>query len=232
MLTVCCLKQGTLYGADYVNKLAAMVARNLTLPHKFVCFTDDNRGLPSDLLTWPIPPKLEGWWGKLWLFRTALLRERILFFDLDTVILGSLDAIASYNGPFAILRDFNFADQYGSGVMAWRPSSETDWIWQNWDEAGRPRPEGGDQVVIEKSLRAMGVVPDLWQDLFPGAFVSYKLDCFYVPPRPEAKVVCFHGTPKPHECKRKFITDAWRVEKVGHDAINKSAGALSPQLAT
>ena len=210
MLTVACVKWGTMYGPEYVNKLEAMVSRHLTLPYKFKCFTDNPAGLHHSVVE-PLYAGLEGWWGKLSLFQPSQFRssDRVLFFDLDTVILGSLDKIAAYDGPFAILRDFIFPDHYGSGVMAWKPSLATDSIWELWNATGRPRPIRGDQGWIEKSLKDRGAVPDLWQDLFPGEFVSYKCDCFYMPPAPEAKVVCFHGTPKPHEIKRKFITEHW-----------------------
>ena len=42
---VCCLKYGTKYSADYVNKLFNMVSRNLTVEHQFVCFTEDATGI-------------------------------------------------------------------------------------------------------------------------------------------------------------------------------------------
>ena len=44
-LIIVCVKYGTKYGADYVNKLYRGVQRNLTLPHKFVCFTENPEGL-------------------------------------------------------------------------------------------------------------------------------------------------------------------------------------------
>ena len=40
-ILVVCVKYGTKYGADYVNKLFRGVKNNLNLPHKFICFTDD-----------------------------------------------------------------------------------------------------------------------------------------------------------------------------------------------
>ena len=43
--TVACLKWGTRYSADYVNNLRAMVARNLTVAHRFLCITDDPSGV-------------------------------------------------------------------------------------------------------------------------------------------------------------------------------------------
>ncbi len=38
-----CMKWGTLYGAEYVNRLYAMVNKNLTYDFKMVCFTDDEQ---------------------------------------------------------------------------------------------------------------------------------------------------------------------------------------------
>lgn len=206
MLTVACVKAGTAYGPEYVTKLHAMVSRHLTLPFRFECFTDK----PVEGINCrPIIDNLPGWWGKLGLFAPGIFEDRVLFFDLDTVILGSLDQIAAYEGPFAILQDFMFPPHYGSGVMAWMPSAKTETIWSRWNESGRPLPERGDQKCIEDVLRSVNMTPDLWHELHPQSFVSYKLDCFYRPPVSDAKVVCFHGKPKPHECKREFITRAW-----------------------
>ena len=40
-LAVVCVKWGTKYGMDYLNNLYAAVRRNLSIPHKFYCLTDD-----------------------------------------------------------------------------------------------------------------------------------------------------------------------------------------------
>jgi hypothetical protein len=37
-----CINWGTKYGADYVNRLYGMVARNTTPPFTFTCFTDNS----------------------------------------------------------------------------------------------------------------------------------------------------------------------------------------------
>ena len=47
MKQVICISWGPKYGAPYVNRLYAMVARNLTPPFSFTCFTDDAGGLPG-----------------------------------------------------------------------------------------------------------------------------------------------------------------------------------------
>jgi hypothetical protein len=42
---VFCLKWGTKYGPEYVNKLYNMVQRNTTLDYEFICLTENKTGL-------------------------------------------------------------------------------------------------------------------------------------------------------------------------------------------
>ena len=55
MATILCMKWGTKYGPEYVNRLHSMVRRHLTIPHRFVCLTDNREGLHADIETFPIP---------------------------------------------------------------------------------------------------------------------------------------------------------------------------------
>lgn len=217
MLNLVCVKHGSLYGADYVNKLHAGVIRNLgdDIERKFICFTDDPTGLRAEIEVRLLPEDVRGWWSKLYLFSPRLfpMGERILYFDLDTVFVGPLDEIAKYDGRFAILRDVYRPDGWQSSVMAWQAGFGHK-IWESWIEAGRPEIEGGDQLWIERCFGISGALywaqkPDLWQDILPGAFVSYKQDCSPLPPV-GAKVVIFHGDPKPHDCGRPWVAAMWQ----------------------
>lgn len=49
------MKWGTAYGADYVNKLHAMVRRNTARPLRFICFTDNAAGLGDEVEAHPLP---------------------------------------------------------------------------------------------------------------------------------------------------------------------------------
>ena len=49
MINIVCVKWGTKYGPEYVNVLRAMIKRNLSLPHRFICFTDNKTGLNADI---------------------------------------------------------------------------------------------------------------------------------------------------------------------------------------
>ena len=53
---IICIKWGTKYGADYVNKLYGSVARNITPPFRFVCFTDSTDGIRPEVECQDLPP--------------------------------------------------------------------------------------------------------------------------------------------------------------------------------
>ena len=55
MKQIICMKWGSLYGPDYVNKLYNMCNRNITDALRFVCLTDDcSKGLKK-IETFPCP---------------------------------------------------------------------------------------------------------------------------------------------------------------------------------
>jgi hypothetical protein len=149
-----------------------------------------------------IPQWLDGWWGKLALFRAGTFSadERVIYLDLDTFVVGNIDFLARYGGPFGVLRDFYHPLHLASGVMTWR-GNECDAIWSNWLALGAPRAPRGDQQVMEMLFPQAAVL----QDEFPGKIVSYKVHCRDGVPQ-GASVVCFHGRPRPHE------TELWNAD--------------------
>lgn len=204
-LTVCCVNWGNYCdrGAEYVNALHAQCKVFLKVPHKFVCFTDDDTGLTKGIEVEWLPNNLTGWLNKLYLFKRSVFKEgRVMFLDLDTVIVGNIDAIASYDGEFATLRDFWRSDGLGPAVMLWRAGFGSH-IWERYCLANYPALARGDQEWIESVFKKDGYKPDILQDLHPGRFVSYKDQCQFEVPL-EAKVVCFHGNPRPHEVTLKM----------------------------
>ncbi len=53
---IICINWGTKYGARFINRLYAMVARNITPPFTFTCFTDNRGGLNPEILCEDLPP--------------------------------------------------------------------------------------------------------------------------------------------------------------------------------
>lgn len=110
---ILCMKWGTLYDAQDVNRLAAGVRRNLHRPHRFICFTDDAAGLDAGIEALPLPElglppgNHDTRWRKLALFRHDLagLSGTALFLDLDLVVVGDLAPFFDLPGEFLIIRD-------------------------------------------------------------------------------------------------------------------------------
>lgn len=210
MLTIACVKVGDRYPAEYVNILHDSVRRNLSkeVEGRFVCLTDDPTGLDEGIEVVRMPTDLQGWWAKLYLFAPNVFseNERVLYFDLDMVIVGALDEIASYAGKFAILSDAYRPGGLQSSCMAF-PGGTMGYVWQFWNADGRPRLPGGDQEWIERMVPN----PTLLQDEYPGAFLSYKVDMAGRRTLPRgARVVDFHGRPKPDEVDADWVKQIWR----------------------
>ncbi len=70
VLHVVCVKYGTLYGPEYVNKLYRGVTRFLTLPHDFICFTDNAANVDPHIKIIPLDDKYKGWWSKANMFNS------------------------------------------------------------------------------------------------------------------------------------------------------------------
>jgi hypothetical protein len=180
MLNVICCNVGNYCGRgqEYVEKLKIGVARNLSLDYAFHVITE----APG-----------EGWWSKISLFEPGRFKGRCLFFDLDTMIVGSIDELAGYDGDFAGINDLYFPKLFASGVMAWE-AGKADQIYTRWVAAGMPQfDKRGDGGWIGD------VMPyaDRLQDKFSDQIVSFKAHCLNGIPR-GARVVCFHGLPRPH----------------------------------
>jgi hypothetical protein len=209
IVRICCVNYGNYLGrgSEYVNNLYRMVARNATA-FRFTCFTDDDSGLDEGIEAKRLPVSLMGWDNKIALFHpeTFAKGERVVYFDLDTLILSPIDNLLSYRGRFAVLRDFWRPEGLGPAVMMWE-SGTHDWIWTEYEQRGRPDLVRGDQEWLEEVLKDR----DILQAVFPDFFVSYKTHCNPYPPE-KAGVVCFHGLPRPHECTQKWVQDTWSGE--------------------
>lgn len=200
-MTVWCVLNGSKYANADAHILKDMVARNLSIPHRFRCLSD--RPVAGiDCLTpeenWP------GWWAKLLLFKYG--EGQCLYFDLDVVIVGDVAPLLSDR----LSMPANWAQSGHGGcqssVMAWRdpiPRLHGDFDPALLDpptegNCGLYRGLWGDQEYITEKLGDPGeyVVP------MKGVY-SYKYHCRGGLPN-GARVVCFHGRPKPSE-----VSDSW-----------------------
>lgn len=130
MNQIVCMNWGTAYGPDYVNRLWSMVQRNTSAPVRFVCFTDDPRGIRPEVECYPCPevdipsPKRDRGWRKLSLWAPTLpgLTGRVLFLDLDIVITGRLDDFFTYrpDADFCVIRNWTHPDRRIGNTSVYR----------------------------------------------------------------------------------------------------------------
>ncbi len=92
-LTVWSVYWGDKYKKAYVYALKEAVEKNLSVQHEFRCITVES--LPGIVTVKPYGP-YHGWWSKLNLFAPHRATGPSLYFDLDVVIVGSLDYLIPY----------------------------------------------------------------------------------------------------------------------------------------
>lgn len=206
---VCVLRSGGDFRPEHVKTLFDQVIEHWpedgTSP-QCVVLTDTRRelyGLLGDLGVEKIPlcyhyPR---WWSKLELFRSDLLGRLgdILYFDLDTVIVGSLGDVVKVS-YLTLLADFYRPERLASGMM-YLPQDVREEVWRRWwpDAEGHMRHFRGDQEFLQGPWEAEA---ERWQNLLPGQVVSYKAHVQRARRVPAgARVVCFHGRPRPWQLK-------------------------------
>lgn len=199
MLTVACIEVSDYLGrgAQYAETLRRMVARHLARPHVFVCLTDDPARHGNAVWAIRIDADLPGWWSKLRLFEPGRFVDRVVAFDLDTVIVGPLDELVEHKGTVH-LTDWGWKENaYGNAVMVWDAGEHAD-IWPPPADVAQ-RWRGDNDYMF-----ALGG----WDPLPKGLSVSYRYESVKAPPA-GACVVNFHGLPKPHQVAGGWVRDNW-----------------------
>ncbi len=225
-VNIICMKWGTLYGPEYVNRLYSGVRKNLNRPFRFICYTDDRTEISDeiecfDFPDFPVHPDYV-WsaWRKFCVLRDDVPFEgQSLFLDLDVLITDSLDALFEYGDPdqFVIIHN-----------------------WIEWQKTLlRPRPNIGNSSVfrfpakkfhfaytqfLKEEEYAIGHFPTeqayltycmkdykIW---WPEEWVrSFKRHCRWIFPlnrwlEPRfpsgARIIAFHGRPHPSDAIKGF----------------------------
>lgn len=161
-LTVCTFSyRGTrsVYSAWTANNLMRMVRANLTIPHRFVCITDEPDDPDFECETYPIwqgPPlaaRSVNCFVRLKL-AAAEMREvfgsRVLWLDQDIVIRGNFDDLIT-DDPFRCLR-FRGKDFLSAGMVLVRPGEVDPDPWAACFDAkivaASKRFPGSDQAIL------------------------------------------------------------------------------------
>jgi len=218
LVNVICIKWGTKYGPDYVNKLRNMVQRHLQRPHRFVCFTDDTAGIDPNIETKPIPmvgfsefDERKPWtfghgWLKLTSFAPTLydLQGRTLFLDLDIVVLDSLDPFFDAQADFTVIKEWDKKDETGNtSCYLYTIGAHADAL--EFLKNDYPRSISNvrnEQEFITQFVARQGRLaywPAEWCRSFKRHCMRKGLMSWFAEPTipQDARIVIFHGKPNP-----------------------------------
>lgn len=229
-VTVLCVRFGSKYGIEYVEKLRNMVSRHMTRSYEFVCLTDDPT--PIDGVRLIVQPRFEYrqmWWHKVHMFDPNLdTASVILYFDLDVIICGSIDRLVCINPEKLYgIRDFNRrfmpSLQYlNSSVLCWAKGHHSELYTKFKQDTHRALTLRGDQDWIwAQAKNKIEFWPEPWilsykweirskNDLVSRSGESgFKTVSTNNPP-PECCVAVFHGNPNPADVPDTFVVSNWR----------------------
>lgn len=218
MLTVVCIfmRGPVAYTADYVVRLERMVRRHLDRPFSFVCLTDRSAELPESIESFRIPSMQEnvppngvGYWAKINLFNPwlACLDGRVLYIDLDSLIVNDLSPIVDAPATFAITADALVeerqhidTDRYGrklvrkfnSSVMVWDAGTHSD-IWQAW------RPDVALRLSTDQDW-----IAERHPDAYALPYEWFPRISRVQPPWPDEAKVVLVKKPKNHEAVERW----------------------------
>lgn len=222
-LTVACLFVAGEYPytVEYVQRLHEGVRRHLSRPFRFVCLTDRPWEMPAGVESIPLAriPGCYAFWTRLRMFDPSLgWTGRMLALDLDTLIVGALDPIVDYPGPFVAAGDALAPSLAGRPVRGTKGGKT--WL---------PRAQGS--VLVWDA----GVADDLWTAWSPDVAAEYYTDQDWIaarypditvmpvewfprisqaePPWPDARVVLVKK-PKNHVAADRWpwFNALWRAE--------------------
>lgn len=218
------------YGPQAVNTLRNMVRRNLHLPHRFSCITDDAEGLDDDIRVIPIwedyadvpnPSLMMGpsCYRRLKLFSEearALIGERILCLDLDMVITADITTLIDVPDDLVMADGISLEKdsqkrspycRYNGSMMLLTAGMNTH-VWTEFDPLTSPQiahragQKGSDQGWIS---HCMGPGVRTWKR--EHGIYSFRN---HIMPRPwacprDARVVLFHGRIDPWSAQAQTL---------------------------
>lgn len=210
---VVCMKWGTLYGPEWVNKLYGMVKRHTTWNIRFVCLTDDPSGIRPEVECKPFPPveldeKVGRRWRKLCLYSRSIhdLTGMTLYLDMDILIVSGIDDLFTYPGRFCMMqvwRPNRYSEKVGNSSVVRLFVGEEESILarfysaphENWNKL-----YGGlEQRFVSDTAKEVTFYPPEWCASFKDTLPRNGLVKLFSKPRfpDRAKIVVFSGLNTP-----------------------------------
>lgn len=164
------------------------VSAHMKQDYRFVCLTNEMRQSLDGVEFWRLRQNWGGWWHKIELFDQERLRDRALYLDLDVTVTGNLDDLANYRGDLVAVDDWHLPG-LNTSVMAWNPEP-CRFIAHRFNFGEWVSKIAGDQDWISRTAHGVVTFPPDW-------CISYKRAARNNDWPDDARVICYHGRPKP-----------------------------------
>jgi hypothetical protein len=209
-LTVACLLVKPYYSPEYVRRLKTMVEWHVDRPCRFVCLTDQPKAMPAGVRAIPVRAFREcfEFWTKLEIFNPKRgFTGRMLYLDLDVLIVSSLAPIIDYPASFAIAAGPHWHNpkaptrdgqkrhifgKFNASVIVWNGGEQTH-LFAEWTHNATTRLQTDQDWYAERSPDAERM-PLEW---FP------RISQVQPPWAPEAKVILCKK-PKNHQAVEQW----------------------------
>ncbi len=198
-----------IFDASWADKLYRGINRFCD-DFEFVCLVDRDYDFKEDIRPVPLENEFRNMFSLLEALRGDYGGSHRLFMGLDTIITGDIDEIAEFRPDFAMIRDPYFPRR-ASGVMSFSVE-KGDEIYQKFQsDVNKSRFQMmncvSDMIWLDQNIPVGETV--ILQDEFPNQILSYKVDIRDGhTPTDDARIVYFHGDPKPHQLRDD---DPWRA---------------------
>ena len=223
MQTIICMKWGTRYGPEFVNRLFNAIQRHTKRKTRLVCFTDDNEGINPNVQIEPIPEinlpanLIQTPWRKLTMWKAPLadLAGDVLFLDLDLVITGNLDDLFDYEPRrFCVIQNWTQIGKKIGNTSCFRfPVGKHTHIFDDIQINREPILEKYriEQVYISKEIDDMVFWPEIWCASFKHSLMpKWPLNFFKTPILPtDTRIVAFTGKPDQDEAVNGIWPAPW-----------------------
>lgn len=215
-----CMKWGTKYSSEYVNKLYRGIHTNTQHKFNFYCITDDNTGLDVAIKPIKLETQFTGWMKKSMLFDDKILNQIttnahsvLCFIDLDMIIYNNIDFLFDYNGNFCLMKTDDIQCEssingYNSSIVIWKRGfgKEIYNVMERYETLLTK------QIVrFDHYLEFIIKHSDFIQDVFKGKILDYNTYCKGKDELPSTgAIIAFPRSPKPHECNESWISKYWK----------------------
>ena len=206
--------RGAGYSTEWVDRLYRGIYRQMPIKDwSLICLTDQRYKFKEPIKQISLDRPGLAWGSIMEAFRPDLTSRRRMIVGLDTLFVGSLADILSYDGDCGLLRDPYHPNTICNGIGIFSPSMCVE-LWDEWTRnfsTWKKRSVYNGQLSEMAFLRAVvGDTCNLLDQIYPEQIQSYKVH--WKPEkmsRERARIVYFHGRPKMHEILDQELLKFW-----------------------